>query len=1075
MLRLHLSSIHLKFFLWAAALSLLVAAAFSRHQPNQDENVESSSSVGVSEEAGQSESTNDDATRNLHRWGAVTLFHGLPSDRVNAITEDASGTLWFGTDNGLVRYDGRRTQLVGGLEGGGAVLPSQRVRALRRDGAGGLWVGTDAGAARYSNRKIEVVAETRSRAVTGFAESPQGVVALTTAEGEVVFLSPAQTDIAREQGRYAGALAAAKLDRTTVPLLGFNDPSGAARGVELTSIEFTKTEDGGEWWVGSRSRGALVVSERGAQRELAEAATRAPRPYFVSAVYAADGYVWLGAQAGRGESGLWFHHATAPSPLMRFPLPTGGVTALHGGAGDLWVGTEDNGAYLLRGGSVIEHLTFESTAGGLRSNHINSVYRDREGVVWFGTDRGVSRYDRDSFRAATVGAGANSNFVRSLLVAANGDVWAGTNRGLFRLDAGHELGPWNEIAEVGSRAVYTLLEEPQGTVWAGTEAGLYKFAGGSQHGQVIRLREEADKEGDLAGPGTASVRELGVLDGKIFATSYPAAGYWVENDRLIPASPRIAESLRPFMHGRLLAGARMSAAFSHNDEHLRTFGKLPAFKVALGDPHNIPYNIWLGTEEGLYANDKAVLVKVVDKVDVQALLVTDGMLYCATRNAGLFKIEIASALSKQPLVTRFDTEQGLPSQQVFALAEDKKKGVIWIGTNRGVVRHQPNPVAPRLEARRLVADQVYDGDYLSAGLRFPATQTSFLLEVAALGSRTFPSQFQYEYALSEERLGSIKNVRTPDSQFVLEGMKPGRYTITVRALSRDLVYSEPLAVRLWIAKAPLPWSTVLLGALLGVAVVAGAWAYRSQRRTARANLELERTNEELRETRIRLARETEAERSRIARDLHDQTLGDLRHLLVLTDQLPAPPAESADGADAETPTPALLRRNIEGISREIRQICEDLSPSVLDNIGFVPSLEWALTNAVAGLPAEEKFNYRFVAEPDLEERLRLGATERIQLYRIVQEALNNVCRHARARNVSLTVGVENGRDLVIVVKDDGVGLRGAPEADDRVTKDGTGHGMANIRSRANLIGAEAAWLDADAGCHFEVRKAGAVV
>jgi signal transduction histidine kinase len=388
-----------------------------------------------------------------------------------------------------------------------------------------------------------------------------------------------------------------------------------------------------------------------------------------------------------------------------------------------------------------------------------------------------------------------------------------------------------------------------------------------------------------------------------------------------------------------------------------------------------------------------------------------------------------------------------------------------------VVCYQPSPIAPRLEARRLVADQVYDSDYLNAELRFPSTQTSFLLEVAALGSRTFPSQFQYEYSLEEKDRGVVRTLRTRESQFVQEGLKPGLYTVTVRALSRDLVYSEPLKVRLWIARAPLPWTSIFLAMLLGVAVVAGAWAYRSQRRMARANLELERTNEELRETRIRLARETEAERSRIARDLHDQTLGDLRHLLVLTDQLPAPENEDAN---APTPSPALLRKNIEEISREIRQICEDLSPSVLENIGFVPALEWGLTNAVAQLPAGEKFNYQFIAEPELEERLTLTPTERIQLYRIVQEALNNVCRHARAKNVTLSARAENEHELVIVVKDDGVGLSCAADGDARVKVDGSRHGMANIRSRANLIGAQVAWLNAESGCTFEVRKMSAV-
>ncbi|MFN0121080.1 MAG: two-component regulator propeller domain-containing protein, partial [Blastocatellia bacterium] len=70
----------------------------------------------------------ENAALNLHRWGAVTLFHGLPSDGVNAIAQDHDGEMWFGTDNGLVRYDGRRTQLFSG--GGTTALPSGRIRAL---------------------------------------------------------------------------------------------------------------------------------------------------------------------------------------------------------------------------------------------------------------------------------------------------------------------------------------------------------------------------------------------------------------------------------------------------------------------------------------------------------------------------------------------------------------------------------------------------------------------------------------------------------------------------------------------------------------------------------------------------------------------------------------------------------------------------------------------------------------------------------------------------------------------------------------------------------------------------------
>ena len=56
----------------------------------------------------------------LHQWGAVTLFHGLPSDRVHAIAQGPDGSMWFGTEAGLAKFDGRRTQTmtISGLQGG---------------------------------------------------------------------------------------------------------------------------------------------------------------------------------------------------------------------------------------------------------------------------------------------------------------------------------------------------------------------------------------------------------------------------------------------------------------------------------------------------------------------------------------------------------------------------------------------------------------------------------------------------------------------------------------------------------------------------------------------------------------------------------------------------------------------------------------------------------------------------------------------------------------------------------------------------------------------------------------------
>src|SRR5918996_787882 len=97
----------------------------------------------------------------LHQWGAVTLFHGLPSDRVRAIAQTSDGAMWFGTEAGLAKFDGRRTQAIND-----PALPAGRVLALQIDQDGAMWVGTESGAARFSGGTFERIKETSMQAVS---------------------------------------------------------------------------------------------------------------------------------------------------------------------------------------------------------------------------------------------------------------------------------------------------------------------------------------------------------------------------------------------------------------------------------------------------------------------------------------------------------------------------------------------------------------------------------------------------------------------------------------------------------------------------------------------------------------------------------------------------------------------------------------------------------------------------------------------------------------------------------------------------------------------------------------------
>lgn len=1069
---------HLKFYGFGITFICGVFFAFASPQANsnQVERINDPASTNVP----------DDATLNLHRWGAVTLFHGLPSDRVRAIIEDQSGAIWIGTDNGLVRYDGRNTQAFAQE----SALPSRRILALAVDARGALWIGTENGAARWRSEQLTVLEETRGRAINGLAAANDAVVAVTS-RGELLRFALNAAEQPRSQLAEPSKLVASKLDASNHPLLSLADQNGALLPLNLTCITASSS---GEFFLGSGGRGAMIHRGLAGQPndQLRELALQPPRPYHLNAVFAEGHKIWLGEQSGR-TPGLWLYENGG---VARQPLATGTVTAIHGGAAgkdsDVWVGTFAQGAFLLRNGQVIEHLTFENTGGGLRANRITALYRDRDGIVWFGTERGVCRYDRESFRAARLSDKASSNFVHAMLQTVDGAMWCGTDRGLLQLAGGADLGPWFESPELQGRAIYALLEEA-GALWLGTSNGLYLKAPNTLTFVRAPLQPVLEAAPENAVPDEAvtspaqssgpppqistlpsreSVRALAFFRGALYVTVYERGLARLEQNKSVVWLNEVearntlcllnegdAALWLGTTEGRLLRYD--GATFQPINWPVPSGAKEPAVR-ALARSDN---RLWVGTGAGLFVREGENVRSVLPTADVWALQLTRDaagreIVWCGTRNGGLIKY-----LPAEDVSIRFDTEQGLASTQVFAIAAPPNAEHLWIGTNRGVVRHQPSSAPPHLEVRRLVANEIYLPDALLAELALPSTQRNFLLEVAALGGRTFPGQFQYEFTIERRDGSETRTFKTPDAQFAVENLRTGPYTIMARAISRDLVYSVPLVLKLRVQNAPFPWPTVLLALGLAAALAGVFLIFRQRQRLTLSNTSLEKTNAELQEMRIRLANETEAERARIARDLHDQTLGDLRHLLVLTDQLPK--AESG-GLESAAPTPAILRREIESISNEIRHICEDLSPSVLANIGFLPALEWALSDAVAHLPAPEKFAYEFVCEAGLEDRLRLSATEEIQLYRIVQEVLNNICRHARARHVRLSVSAAPQNDLLIEVCDDGIGFNG--EAGEQVT----GHGIANIRSRANLIGAQVAWQAAAPGCRFQVRQRSAV-
>ena len=971
----------------------------------------------------------------LHQWGAVTLFHGLPSDRVRAIAQGLDGMMWFGTEAGLARFDGRRMQTINDAQ-----MPQGRVLSLLTDASGALWVGADNGAARILNGRVDAVKELQGQTINAIIEPEAGRLLMASEQGMVYECRTSSGPFQIKQ------LLGKPLESAD------KDKPGA---LPLTSLTIANNK----LLVGSLSRGLLAIENNSATE------MQARRPAFFVRALATDarGQLWVGTKSRKDQQAL--HSAGGFSEIASADTVTGTVVALRPGrADDMWVGTDGRGVFYFPASRKSVNLTFDGTEGGLRSDHIFAIFVDREDVVWFGTDRGVSRYDPNSPRVENIGDNAESNFVRTLYQASSGQVLAGTNRGLFVYDA--KAARWNSVSDLSRNIIYCIAEDDAGRLLIGSAAGFYvgpKLTRDLQLESQTFARIEASSG---AADAVGSIRAIARFRGATYLASYGRGLERFADNRVTSVWPNEANSSREiislFADGdlRLLLGTSKDGVLSFNGTQASNeeeFAKLNNSTVR-SITQTAAQTLWFATSRGVFLC-RSGKDCVAAAVGYEACFLLhgssekDNAVWCATTASGLLKIALDEQLGA-PLVSQLDAEQGLPSQNAFAvlpLTGADGRTLLLVGTSRGIARFAPDAFPPTVYAARVISKRVHSPGELQSGIYLEYPQNGLLLDVAAISSRTFPEQFQYAFTLTNAKGELIKQKVSHESQFAMESLSPGKYRVTARAFSRDLVSSEPLSFELTIAKAPFPWTSTALAILLTLALLALFWAIQERRRIARTSTALVTANRELADARLNLANEAERERRRIARDLHDQTLADLRHLMLMGDQ------SVADAEPRASPGADALRAEIESISQEVRRICEDLSPSVLQNVGFAAALEFALSHAVQDAPADRKFEYEFSCDDTLEERVPLTPNVQMQIYRIVQEALNNICRHSGATHVKMDVAVTGNNYFELTITDDG------REFDPAQATRKEGRGLANMRARASLIDAEIIWERRNAG------------
>ena len=470
--------------------------------------------------------------RNRHlRFERFSSQQGLSEGIVGCSLLDRQGFLWFGTEDGLNRFDGYEFRVFRHRVDDPESLSYSEVKCFAEDGAGNLWVGTFGGLNRF-----DPVSETFERFVhrRGEPHSPGGdiVRALCFDRGGALWVgtqgdgldrfdpstgrfehfrhdphdpgSLAHDDVRAlledDRGRlWIGTLGGGLdcLDLRTGRFRHFrHDPedSGSLSHDKVTALH---QDAAGRLWIGTpaglnRMDGLPDggLDGRPARFERYRAGPEGLAGDSVSSICAtADGCLWIGIDGGGldrldPERGTVRHHRHDPHDPTS--LSTDRVVSLcRDASGQLWVGTYGGGGLnkVDPRGQRFSHIRCRpDDPQSLCHAIVWSLWEDRDGILWVGTDGGLDRIDRTSGEVSHILAdpgdphGLAHPAVRVVYEAPSGSLWVGTNGGLQRLD--RDTGRFERFthdpADPGSLAhdeIRSLYEDSSGTLWVGTLGG----------------------------------------------------------------------------------------------------------------------------------------------------------------------------------------------------------------------------------------------------------------------------------------------------------------------------------------------------------------------------------------------------------------------------------------------------------------------------------------------------------------------------------------------------------------------------------------------------------------------------
>ena len=951
---------------------------------------------------------------------AWTYRNGFMQGAVNAIAQTPDGYLWLGTQSGVVRFDGVRAVPLPLRPG--QQLPSTSAGTLLAARDGTVWIGTLDGLMSWKNGQLTAYPALARRTVLALLQDRAGTV-------------------------WAGGLAG-----STGTLCAIRGESTTCYGDDgsLGTVVASLYEDSdGSLWVGATT-GLWRWRPGPPTRYLAAPISRGGKM--------TQGDHGSGLVVAVGSVRQIIGRTVTDYPLHGVPLPLTAGTVLRDRNGGLWIGTTAHG--------IVHSYEGKTSAfahnDGLSSDQVYALFEGREGSIWVATAEGLDQFRELPVTSLPVKQELSGASASSVLAARDGSVWVGTSDGLYRWKEGRTT-IYRRRGNPGlaDDDIQSLFEDERGRIWVSSFRGLAAF----EKGKFTPVPSvPAGAKNAIAGDNHGGLWLSLFGTAKDYSLAHLAGGQIVERVSWLKLGGGPGTGLVPDPDGGIWTGllsGGMAYFRAGQIRHLPLSHDGASARRVLDVARDHDGSIWATTNNGVSRinNGRVATLTTANGLPCNTahwIIEDDLSSYWLYTQCGLLRVartDMDSWIADQKRAIRpttFGVEDGIrlvPILKGLRPAVTKASdGRIWFVNGEKVSFIDPsrvtlNTLPPPVHIEQITADdKTYDA---TNGMRLPPRIHSLAIDYTAL-SLVAPEKVRFRYKLEGQNRNWHEVVN--DRQVQYTNLAPGTYRFRVLACNNSGVWNEEGAALDFVI--PPAWyqtnwfRAACVAAFLGM--VWGIYELRVRQLAAQFNMRLE---------------ERVAERTRIARDLHDTLLQSFQALLPLFQAAIYKLPEGA--ADARKTLEVAVDRASDAIT-EGRDAVQGLRMSTVEKNDLAVAIRTVGEELAFAESNQPSPNFKVVVEGTPR---NLHPILRDEAYRLAVEALRNAFRHAAAQNLEVEIRYDENY-FRLRVRDDGKGI--GDEALRGDVREGH-YGLHGMKERAKLVGGKLTiWSEVDSGTEIEL-------